>query len=136
MTDKIKKFVTEYQCSGCGNGDFPDCYTSDDRSKSISCTSHVPGTMIAGIGKIFISLPVGFCQLGIYDDMKIHIFEEYKEYDKFNVPVWKYLDSNGNTIVRGLSPRINQPFLHIFKGDHISDIMCIEITDADIEFMD
>ena len=68
-------------------------------------------------------------------------------YNKFNVPVWVHLNKHGDTIVRGLSPRINCPFLHVFlntKPKDIQDMLfeakmpapCIELQAEDLEEMD
>lgn len=57
-------------------------------------------------------------------------------YDKFNIPVWKHLNSNGHTIVRGIMPRINEIFIHIYLEDCIKKIDCLEITADDINEMD
>jgi hypothetical protein len=71
--------------------------------------------------------------------MKINIFEKFSDgwdYDQFNIPVWKHLDENGNTIVRGISPRINAPFLHVYSGNCLSEISCKLITSDYIGCMD
>ena len=75
--------------------------------------------------------------------MKPTIFKDYQEfnsdggkYDKLNIPVWKHLDKHGNTLVRGLIPRRNEPFLHIFLENCISQIHCLEISNEDIKNMD
>ena len=41
-----------------------------------------------------------------------------------------------NTLVRGLSPRINKPFLDIYLKDVRDKINCFEIFKEDIESMD
>ena len=66
------------------------------------------------------------------------IFYEDNEnyYDMFNIPVWKYLDEHGNTLVRGIMPRRNEPFLHIYIGNCIDKINCLEITKQNIDEMD
>jgi len=134
---KSEDAVQEYQCSGCVNGSYPDCYKTGG---NLACDSHCAGTMASGgIGRFFLGLPKGFCRLGFCDKTKISIFEHIKDgwgYDKFNVPVWKYLDKHGNTIVRGMCPRINAPWIHIYLGDFLKDINCLEITQEDIESMD
>lgn len=40
------------------------------------------------------------------------------------------------TMIRGLSPRINKPFLHIIISNCVGLINCLEITEADINKMD
>ena len=105
----------------------------------MECDKHVVGTTILGLGKIFLGMPKGFDRLGQCDNTKIYIFETLKDgwvYDKFNIPVWKYKDELGHIIVRGISPRINTPFIHVFLEDCLSKIDCIEITSTDIREMD
>ena len=48
----------------------------------------------------------------------------------------EYKNEVTHTIVRGLPPRINCPFLHIYLEDCIDKINYLEITDSDIEDMD
>jgi hypothetical protein len=137
---KTDEAIQEYQCSGCVNGPYPECYQRASGSDGVQCGKHCPGTFVSARGKIFLGLPVGFDRLGPYNDMRLLIFQELKngwgEYDKFNVPVWKHLDEHGNTLVRGISPRLNMPFLHIFLLNVIDKIECREITAEDIEGMD
>ncbi len=138
MEDNVKKAVEEYQCSGCMTGCNTECF--EPCSTGIGCGKHYAGTMVfPGVGKIFLGLPKGFNRLGEIKDMKPFIFEDLKnwgEYNKFNVPVWKYLDKNGNTIVRGIQPRLNAPFIHIILKNCINEINCELITDVDINEMD
>lgn len=139
MNEKTKEAIKRYQCSGCVSGNDMVCYKESKRDNGIQCANHVAGTVISYIGLIFLGLPVGFCRLGEDEKIKISIFETFEDgwgYDKFNVPVWKYLDDHGNTLIRGMCPRINQPWIHIFIGDHISKIYCLEITQKDIDEMD
>jgi hypothetical protein len=65
--------------------------------------------------------------------MKPNIFEKFEDgwgYNEFNYPAWKHLNENGHTIVRGLSPRINVPFIHIFLENCREKINCFEITET------
>lgn len=138
--DKIKEFVEEYQCPGCVVGGDASCYAGETDSKSITCSKHVSGTIeFPAVGSFFLGMPKGFNRIGSAKELKLYIFNKLDDgwgFDKFNVPVWKYLDEHGNTIVRGLSPRINSPFLHIFIGNHIDKIDCFKITNEDIKAMD
>lgn len=130
------EIVEEYQCAGCVCGSDTECYK---KGENLECGKHVVGTTISGIGRIFLGLPIGFNRQGPIEDLKVCIFKSPKEgwgYNKFNVPVWKHLDEHGNTLVRGLSPRINWPFLHIFIGDHRDAINCIELTRSELDEMD
>lgn len=136
---KKEKAVKEYQCPGCVCGSDPyGCY-KNEHGDGIECTKHVVGTSVTGVGVFFLGMPTGFNKLGPNEKLKIKIFEKFTDvfdYDKFNVPVWKHLDKHGNTIVRGLMPRINFPFLHIILENCIDKVECIEITEKDCGVMD
>lgn len=126
-----------YQCPGCVSLPEDDCFEKSE--DSLSCINHVPGTIYASFGKIFLGVPKGFNRLGPYREMKMVIFRSFTDgfgYGKFNIPVWKYKNEKGHTLVRGLSPRLNTPFLHIFLEDCISKINCVEIKNSDISNMD
>ena len=131
---KTKELVEEYQCPGCVCGSNFECYV---KGYSLECEKHVAGTMIMPGGKIMLGMPKGFNKTG--KAFQFNIFESFNDgwgYSFLNSPVWKWLDKNGNTMVRGISPRINLPFLHIFKGDCMKEIDCYELTGKDIEGMD
>ena len=139
MEDNVKKAIEEYQCSGCISGHNIECF-GESESGGCGCGKHYAGTMVLPmIGKIFLGMPKGFNRLGEFVNAKPSIFEKFEDgwgYNKFNYPVWKYLNENGHTVVRGLCPRINVPFIHIFLEDCREKIDCLEITDADIKEMD
>jgi len=141
----MNEFVKEYQCSGCiGGGD--DCYRNE--GDGIGCGAHMAGTMTMGSGKIFLGLPKGFNRLGSTEDLRPRIFEKYSDCDWFvdiegeylgsifNQPVWKYLNEDGHTLVRGMTPRINSNFLLIFLEDCMDKFDCQEITQEHMDFMD
>lgn len=136
MDNETKKTVEEYQCPGCINGSDISCY--NHYGIGIECNRHTPGTYISPIGKVFLGLPKGFNRLGLCKT-KINIFKKLSDgwgYDIFNIPVWKYKDKNVNVIVRGISPRINSPWIHIFLEDCTEKINCLEITDETLKEMD
>ncbi len=140
MNKEIKTMVEEYQCPGCVGGSDISCY--EKGTQGIECGQHCVGTLMSFVGKLFLGMPKGFCRLGACENTKISIFESIEkaapawEYNKFNIPVWKHLDKNGNTLVKGLCPRVNYPFLHIFMGNQMAKIDCLEITQKDIDEMD
>lgn len=136
MNEKIKNAITEYQCCGCTNGPAMTCYKKADHG--YGCEGHYPGTIAGGIGTILLGMPKGFDRVGPVNWFRPQIFEKYEQgkYDMYNIPVWKHLDENGHTMVRGLSPRINQPFLHIFLEDCRDKVDCLEITKKEQEGMD
>jgi hypothetical protein len=129
--DKQQQFaVQEYQCPGCVNGPFPTCFRESDAG--IGCGKHCAGTMrMPSPGLILLGMPKGFNRLGPCEHTSFSIFRTRKdgwEYDFLGVPVWKFKDEHGNTLVRGFRPRINHPFIHIFLEDCMDKIECIEIT--------
>jgi len=147
MKTVIKNAIEEYQCSGCVSGCDIKCFQSNSNvGCGVGCGKHLAGTIILSIGKIFLGMPKGFNRLGSYNDMKPYIFEKFDDcgwYNhndcnndcKFNIPVWKYLNENGHTLVRGISPRTNSPFIHIFLENCIDKIDCFEITKEHINSM-
>lgn len=143
MDKKVSVAIEYYQCSGCISGSDTSCF-KENNAGGVGCGEHFSGTIISGVGKVFLGLPIGFNRLGHLETMKPIIFKSFKdfsetgwiEYNVFNSPVWKHLDKNGNTIVRGLMPRRNEPFLHIFLENCLDKINCVEITQNDIDNMD
>jgi hypothetical protein len=136
ISKKVKTAIEEYQCPGCVCGSDTKCY---EKGESEACWRHVAGTLISGIGKVFLGMPKGFNHLGACKDTKISIFKEFRDgwgYDYFNVPIWKYKDKYENVIVRGMSPRINFPWIHIFLIDCMQEINCAEITENQLAEMD
>lgn len=136
MKEEIKKAVERYQCPGCVCGSDTSCYAE---GLDFGCSKHCPGTVISGAGKILLGMPKGFNLFESHYKVTISIFEKFEYgwgYNKFNVPVWKHLDNNGNTLVRGVCPRISLPWIHIFLGNHMSKIDCIEISKEDMRKMD
>jgi len=133
--------IQNYQCAGCVNGSFPECY--EKANCSIACSKHVAGTLASRIGKMFLGLPIGFNRLGPVNEMKMDIFETFDSfqkdwggYDMFNIPIWQHLNKENHVIVRGLSPRTNSPFLHIFLENCFILINGLKITAEDIKEMD
>lgn len=138
MEKNVKKAVEEYQCTGCMNGSDTTCFKGDDMGSG--CGSHYSGTMVlGGIGKLFLGLPKGFNRLGEQKDLRPKIYQtmdEYGGYNMWNVPTWKHKNKLGHTLVRGMMPRLNQPFLHIFLEDCLDKVDCYEVTAEDINSMD
>jgi len=133
--EQLKGIIEEYQCPGCSHGSDFSCYKKGD---FLECANHFPGTILMGVGPLFLGMPKGFDRLGRCKDMRMYILEDVHcvRYDTLNVPVWKYLSAEGHTIVRGMSPRINDPFLHIILEDCIGSINCIEINADFLEGID
>lgn len=134
MTEKVRKAVEEYQCSGCVWGSNIDCYK---KGSNLECVKHVAGTRVSNIGRIFLGMPTGFNRFGAYEDFDLQIFESFEKkewvYNLWNIPSWKWLSKDGHTFVRGLCPRVNQPFLHVILEDCVDKIDCYEITASDLD---
>lgn len=141
---EAKDAVKEYQCPGCTNGPALECYKKADFSHS--CGDHFPGTSMMVVGNFFLGMPKGFNRVGpLKSEFKFmpqiyktwdEFMETYQGYDKFNVPAWKHLNEHGHTLIRGLQPRTNQPFLHIILEDVLDKVDCIEISEEEIKAMD
>ncbi|MFW9899770.1 MAG: hypothetical protein ACFFDY_00605 [Candidatus Thorarchaeota archaeon] len=141
---KFNRAIAEYQCSGCICGNRPgNCARFKE---DFGCSSQVAGTTASYIGRIFLGIPPLFARLGLYKEMRIWIFETWKDfvykmecvgekdYGILNVPVWKYKNKKGRILVKGLMPRINHPFLHIFLDESCYDkINCVIITEEDLK---
>lgn len=140
MKEEIKDAIERYQCPGCITGSDISCFEKSDYGDG--CGKHRSGTMIGGAGKIFLGMPKGFNRLGVglggEENMKLRVFSRYEErlFDQWNVPTWKHLNEHGHTLVRGLMPRRNEPFLFVILENCIDKINCLEITDTDIQGMD
>ena len=139
MEKKLKKVIENYQCSGCINGFDISCF-EENESGGIGCGKHMAGTMMVGIGSFFLGMPKGFNRVGESVNLKPNIYKDFDssewKYDMWNIPVWKHLSKKGHTFVRGVSPRINKPFIHIFLENCLDKVNCLEITQADIDGMD
>jgi len=149
MKDNVKDAIEEYQCPGCMAGSDITCFKKDDEGLSSACGNHRAGTAAVGIGKFFLGMPKGFNRLGAGfggdKNLRIDMFETYDDswaknddagYKKWNIPVWKYKNKNGHTMLRGLSPRNNSSFLHVILEDCMDKFDCLEITQDDVDGMD
>ena len=138
----IKEAINEYQCPGCVCGCDLTCGSYKKDNIGSGCGGHVVGTICSNIGHIFLGLFTGFNRRGPIKEMPLTIFESQKQqegifdYDIFNIPVWKYKNEAGHIFVRGLSPRINMPFLHIILDGDFKKIDCAEITKKQLDEMD
>lgn len=139
METKFKLAIEQYQCSGCIFGGDVSCFEIN-KSGGIGCGKHHAGTMMSRVGNFFLGMPKGFNRLGEYTKLKPNIYDTFEssnwKYDMCNVPVWKHLSKNGHTFVRGIMPRRNEPFIHIFLENCIDKINCLEISQDDINSMD
>lgn len=154
-----KYFADNYLCPGCSCGtDTSTCteFRANDTNPlkigyGFGCTNHAPGTLLNGYFKIMLGFPKGFCRIpSDYCFAKLcpknnnpieYVFSDDFEKDninnnKFVIPVWKYLDRLGNTIVKSLCPRINKVVVTVYYGDYMNKIYCFRITDQMMNEMD
>lgn len=128
-----------YQCPGCVLGCDTKCDSYIKETIGSGCHNHVPGTITIS-GTIFLGMPKGFNKVGPWNNLKISIFDTMIEaafyYDNYNIPVWKYKNHHNHIFIKGVSPRINKPFLHIILNGDIKSINCLEITDEMLSNMD
>lgn len=136
---KVNKHVKNYQCIGCVNDPNSGCYEQNNEKENIACARHRPSTFMSGVGKLLLGLPKGFCRLGECTT-PVNIFKSYADIEDlnlmFNIHCWKHLTEDGHTLIRGFTPRKNEPYLFIILEDCLSKINCLEITAEDIEGMD
>jgi len=141
--NNLEKAITHYQCAGCVNGPALSCY--EKHSVGSGCGKHMAGTFLHPGGHVFPGMPKGFCRLGpigfAQQPTTLVIFKSWAEandfYDKWNIPVWKYLnEKSGHTFVRGMHPRNNMPFLHVYMENVIDKINCFTVDQDMIDFMD
>lgn len=148
--NKIEEAVNEYQCPGCSVGHYLEqgCDLYKKRPWGESCDAHRAGTTLGLSIKFFLGMPKGFNRTGVgmgdENRLMLDIFKSFDEiwdkdgkpYDHFNIPVWKHLNKRGHTLVRGLSPRNNAPFLHVILEDCMDKIDCFEVTSELMAEMD
>jgi hypothetical protein len=139
METKFKLAIEEYQCSGCVAGIDVSCFEINS-SGGIGCGKHKAGNMGPGVGTFFLGMPKGFNRLGEFTKLKPNIYDTFDscewKYDMLNIPVWKHLSRDGHTFIRGIMPRINEPFIHVFLENCIDKITCLEISQDDAIGMD
>ena len=136
MDNKVKEAIQMYQCPGCIYADATNCY---ERDKGQGCSAHIAYCDKGDKLMFYLpGMPKGFNSIDCFNRTRIHIFQSLAdgwEYNKFNIPLWKHRDDNGNVLVRGFSPLFNTAWIQIFLSDCLDDIDCIEITKADMEQM-
>lgn len=120
--DTMQDLVTTYQCPGCNVGSGMACF----KGRGLSCRAHIPAASLDGR---CLGMPRGFMQISA-SKTPICIFESVHDFpiDNLSIPVWKHLDEHGNTVVRGLRPHRNQPFLNVYVGDVRSAFDCFEVS--------
>lgn len=133
MKKEAKQLIQCYQCDYCQQSGV-GCY---EKGQGIECKNHGE-TIIKGKGKIIVSLPASFNYL-VSGATSLTIFESlaYQEkiapYNVERVPVWKTLDSYGNTIIKGYMPRIDESFVHVIAENVLDKINCLGVCkDIDI----
>ena len=73
MDKKVSVAVERYQCSGCISGSDTSCF-KENVGGGIGCGKHLAGTMITGIGSVFLELPNNSIGNGIRFNSKGDMF--------------------------------------------------------------
>lgn len=132
VPETIKNMISKFQCPGCTCGCAP-CETCESFKPSHefgwSCDNHSAGTMISGIGKIFLGMPKGFNRVGANEQLgyifqMIQLWDQGEKlpiWDYLNIPVWA-MEDDGFLFVRHYCPRINQSYIHVIAGGKIDSL--------------
>lgn len=136
MKNTHLKMVEQFQCPGCVCGHDTECGRFMlDTKYGATCSSHVLGTFMLGVGCLALGLPKGFCRAGWErgehrNQMAIRLWEggEMPKWDRFNVPVWA-LERDGYLFVRTFSPRNNQTFVDVIEAGSRAEL-CPQAIDV------
>lgn len=136
MADKKIEMIEEFQCPGCvcggGTDEANGCFKPSESHPgwdTFSCDAHMPGTMIMGLGSIYLGLPKGFNRVGMRSEsafrkaknpgechnIRFWLKGADPQYDNLNVPVWA-MEKDGYLFVRTYMPRINDTKIDVIEG--------------------
>jgi hypothetical protein len=147
ITEIQKEMIEKFQCFGCtcGSGVDEECFELQayEEQGIFFCKKHSAGTILGGVGKIYLGLPKGFDKVGalanslnlVKRPTNIRLFTEPSKchYDYLNVPVWA-MEKDGYLFVRVFCPRVNETFVDVIKNGKIKDV-CPYVIDVS-EFID
>ena len=118
-----EEMVNKFQCRGCVCGSDTKCGQYSLKEDMSQCTSHVVGTIIAGVGNFALGLPKGFCRTG-YELMSertsnklgIRLWSEGESpnWDNFNIAVWA-MEKDGYLFVRTFAPRVDITWIDVIE---------------------
>ena len=124
----VQEMISEFQCPGCTCGTSPctECESYKPQGgESWVCAGHSAGTMILGIGKIFLGMPKGFDHVGPneqigqrYQMIRLWQAGTSPAWDYLNVPVWAR-EKDGYLFVRTYCPRLNRSFVDVIEGGEL-----------------
>lgn len=137
------KAIEAYQCPGCVAGSDTKCGACKPTGdgNGVGCGGHTAGTRMMGAGLMLLGMPKGFMRCGPEEhNCKPLIFEKMADalcFDFLNIPVWKWKNEEGHVFVRGLQPRRNTTFLHVYlSAEGYDTINCHELAAEEIEKID
>jgi len=123
------EMIEKFQCRGCVSGSDIKCgrfkleETFGPRL-GVRCLSHVPGTVLIGLGAIYLGLPRGFNRVGaqiqdLSNDFKLTALRLWTvgtapKWDDFNVAVWA-MELDGVLYVRTYAPRTNRTYIDVIE---------------------
>lgn len=144
MNETELSIIGEMQCPGCTCGCAPaaECESFKPSNEyGFCCEGHSSGTMMSGVGWIYLGLPKGFNRVGAYrakgdserrNNIRLWIAPDIPGWDFLNVPIWA-MEEDGFLYVRTYCPRINTNFVDIVKGGTMefipSDCHVLDVAD-------
>jgi len=137
-----EEMIAEFQCPGCTSGCAPpaECewYKLKEEGQQFSCRNHSAGTIISGIGSIYLGMPKGFDRVGAIcpklgdpenfrHNIRLFLSKDgiVHGWNFCNVPVW-VMEKDGFLFVRTYMPRLNGSFIDVIKGAKKSDFPALE----------
>lgn len=131
------KMVEEFQCPGCVAGSDTKCgsFKLEEFNNQFHCSKHVPGTTMAGVGKILLGLPKGFNRTTREQGTCVRLCDkpDASHWNNLNVAVWA-MEMDGYLFVRTYSPRVDVTWIDVIKGGTMANVPAGTINVA--EFID
>jgi len=125
--------IGEMQCPGCTCGCAPaaECESfKPSNDYGFKCEGHSSGTILSGVGYVYLGLPKGFNRVGAFrakgddktlNNIRLWIYPAIPEWDFLNVPIWA-MEKDGFLYVKTYCPRINVNYVDVVKGGRIEHI--------------
>ena len=128
------ELVERFQCPGCSAGESAEsgCFQKEPDQNGVGCSGHSPGTFSSFQGLLIIGLPAGFNRCGA-GKVKVRIYEKRPEYDRFNIPVWGRMESDGVVIVKTYLPRLNAAFVDVIDDGGGIPTEAIDMTNQKMD---
>jgi len=125
-SEKIE-MIKKFQCPGCSL-DCSNIEIKESGKEMFRCESHSAGTILGGVGKIYLGMPKGFDKVGAIKNnldeetttnIRFHSEKDYSFFDKFNLPICAR-EVDGYLFIRTFCWRINRSYIDVIKGGNLS----------------